>query len=97
MHVYNVDTGGNMIVHAKIQKWGNGLALRIGGVVREIPRLKEGTEVDIEVTDEGFTVRKAARKNVFFPFTESQLLDGLTEQTAQVDLLAIPTSKEVES
>lgn len=55
----NVDTlGSYMTLHAKIQKWGNGLALRIGGAMREIPRLKEGTEVDIEVTETGFTVAK---------------------------------------
>ena len=73
------------------------MALRIGGIVREIPRLQEGTEVDIEVTDEGFIVKKAAKKRIFFPFTESQLLEGLTSQTAQADLLAIPTAKEVGS
>jgi antitoxin MazE len=30
-----------MTLHAKIQKWGNGLALRISGAMREIPHLKK--------------------------------------------------------
>lgn len=83
-----------MTIHAKIQKWGNGLALRIGGAMREIPHFKEGTEVDIEVTETGFTVTKSKKKR--FPFKESDLLKGLSEQTAHADLLASPQLNEVE-
>jgi len=84
-----------MIVHAKIQKWGNGLALRVGGVMREIPHFKEGTEVDIEVTNEGFIVTKS-QKIKKFPFKESDLLKGLNPQTAHADLLASIQPKEIE-
>ena len=31
-----------MRVHAKIQKWGNGLALRVSGVMRDIPHFRKG-------------------------------------------------------
>lgn len=95
-YIYNVDTlGAYMILHAKIQKWGNGLALRIGGAMREIPHLKEGTEVEIEVTEIGFTVTKSKkRKN--FPFKESDLLKGLSAQTAHTDLLATLAPNEIE-
>ena len=75
-YISNVDTlGAYMTLQAKIQKWGNGLALRISGAMREIPHLKEGTEVDIEVTEEGFTVTKS-KKGKHFPFKESDLLKG---------------------
>lgn len=84
-----------MTLHAKIQKWGNGLALRIGGAMREIPHLKEGTEVDIEVTETGFTVTRS-KKRKHFPFKESDLLKGLSEQTAHADLLASPQLNEFE-
>jgi antitoxin MazE len=84
-----------MTLHAKIQKWGNGLALRIGGAMREIPHLKEGTEVDIEVTEEGFTVTKS-KKRKLFPFKESDLLEGLSAQTAHADLLASLSPNEIE-
>lgn len=96
LYIYNVDTlGEHMTLHAKIQKWGNGLALRIGGAMREIPHLKEGTEVDIEVTETGFTVTKS-KKRKHFPFKESDLLKGLSAQTAHADLLASPAPNEIE-
>ncbi|KTD62124.1 AbrB/MazE/SpoVT family DNA-binding domain-containing protein [Legionella spiritensis] len=84
-----------MKTHAKIQKWGNGLALRIGGSMREIPQFKEGTEVDIEITEAGFTVTKSIRKKRF-PFNEADLLKGLSPEKAHADLLASPLSNEVE-
>ena len=84
-----------MKINAKIQKWGNGLALRIGGSMREIPQFKVGTEVDIEITEVGFIVTKSKRKNRF-PFKETDLLKGLTAEKAHADLLALPLSNEVE-
>lgn len=96
LYVYNVDTQGtHMTLHAKIQKWGNGLALRIGGAMREIPHFKEGTEVEIEVTETGFTVTKS-KKRTHFPFKESDLLNGLSAQTAHADSLATLTAHEIE-
>lgn len=84
-----------MKVHSKIQKWGNGLALRIAGIIREIPHLKEGTEVDIEVHEHGFTVTKS-NKTKRFPFKESDLIKGLDAQTAHVDILANPSFNKFE-
>lgn len=54
-----------MKVYAKIQKWGNGLALRVGGIMREMPHFKEGTEVEVDVTEEGFSVTKSKKKSLF--------------------------------
>jgi antitoxin MazE len=84
-----------MKLHTKIQKWGNGLALRISGVLREIPHFTEGTEVDIEVTETGFRVTKSQRKNLF-PFKEADLLKGLSSEKAHEDLLASPLPHEIE-
>jgi antitoxin MazE len=83
-----------MTLHTKIQKWGNGLALRIGGAMRELPQLKEGTEVDIEITEHGFTLTKS-KKNLEFPFKEADLLKGLSSHTAHADLLASLSSNDV--
>lgn len=86
-----------MKVHAKIQKWGNGLALRVSGVMRDIPHFKEGTEVDVEVTECGFLVKRSTQnKKSFFPYSESQILEGLTRERAHVDLLAILLPNEME-
>lgn len=85
-----------MKTHAKIQKWGNGLALRIGGILREVPQFKEGSEVDIEVTANGFTVTKIQAGNKLFPFSEQELLNDLSLETAHADLLAVPLENEIE-
>lgn len=84
-----------MTTHAKIQKWGNGLGLRISGIIRELPKFKEGTKVEIEVTENGFTVTKAEKCRQL-PFTESELLDDLSLEKAHADLLASPLASEIE-
>jgi len=85
-----------MKVDAKIQKWGNGLALRVSGVLRDIPHFKEGTIVEIDVNEDGFVLTKRdPQKKTRFPFTEDQLLEDLTPGLAHADLLAKPTAKEV--
>lgn len=85
-----------MRVHARIQKWGNGLALRVSGVMRDIPHFQNGTEVDIDINEEGFSVVKSLpKKKNIFPFSESQLLSGLNGSNAHADLLAIPLAIEM--
>ena len=88
--------GGKMKVEAKIQKWGNGLALRVSGIIRDIPHFKEGTLVEVDVTEDGFVVKKhKPKKKSLFPFNEAQLLADLTPESAHADLLAQTTAKEV--
>ncbi|NCT56555.1 MAG: transcriptional regulator [Legionella sp.] len=85
-----------MKVEAKIQKWGNGLALRVSGALRDIPHFKEGMLVEIDVNEEGFVLKKrVSQKQARFPFDEEQLLKGLTPELAHADLLAKPIAKEV--
>jgi antitoxin MazE len=86
-----------MRVHAKIQKWGNGLALRVSGVMRDIPHFQEGTEVDVDVTEKGFFVIKSEpKKKSLFPFTESQLIKALNDGQDRAHLLATPLKSETE-
>jgi antitoxin MazE len=86
-----------MIVHTKIQKWGNGLALRVSGGMREIPHFEAGTEVDVEIFEEGFLVKKSIPRQItLLPFSEAQLLENLTPEMVQVDLLANLLSNEIE-
>jgi antitoxin MazE len=82
-----------MQVHAKIQKWGNGLALRVSGAMREIPHFKEGTEVDVEITEKGLTVTNASKHSLFF--RESDLIDNLTVHNSHTDLIAKPQVTEI--
>ena len=86
-----------MKTHTRIQKWGNGLALRVAGAMRDIPHFQEGTEVDVEITENGFTVIKSTPKKInIFPFSEAQLLKGITPDKAHSYLLTDPLPGEFE-
>ena len=82
-----------MQVHTKIQKWGNGLALRVSGAMREIPHFKEGTEVDVEITEEGLTVTNAHKNSLLL--RESDLIDNLNLHNSHTDLIAKPLGSEI--
>ena len=49
---------------AVIQKWGNGLGLRIAKDLRRIPNFKIGDKVLITVNSNGFTLSKTDKKFV---------------------------------
>lgn len=77
-----------MKVTAKIQKWGNSLGLRISGAMKTIPHFKENMTVMVEVTEKGiyiFPLLKKQRK--ILPFTEEELLLGITPYLAHADEL----------
>ena len=85
-----------MKIEMHIQKWGNGLALRVSGIMRDIPHFKEGMLVMVDVNEEGFTVKKIKeqpeRKK---RFSEKELLKGLTAYTAHADEVAILRDDEL--
>ncbi|TDB53647.1 hypothetical protein [Photorhabdus khanii] len=85
------------IVHAKIQRWGNGLGLRVAGLMRDIPHFTPDTEIEVEVFEDGFTVKKAKLARRKLPYSESELLEGLTSDTVQVGLLATLSASEVDN
>ena len=84
----------SQVMRVKIQKWGNGLALRIAGLMREIPKLEEVAAVDVEIFEDGFTVKKAKPATQRFPFSESELLKDMTPFNAHGDELARLSPKE---
>lgn len=82
-------------IKAKIQKWGNGLGLRVSGLLRDIPHFTVDTPVEIEVTDNGFTVTKIKAINkTTLPFSEKDLLKNLTPENAHADILSKPLKSE---
>jgi antitoxin MazE len=85
-----------MKVQTKIQKWGNGLGLRVSGVLRDIPQLQAGAKVEVEVTQDGFIVKKTeeTKHNLSLPYTEAQLLAGFSKQDNWDDLLVKPLPSE---
>ncbi len=86
-----------MRVEAEIKKWGNSLALRVTGIMAEMPQFKAGTRVTVDVSSEGLVVRPAVGRlgTLRFPYSESALLTGITPETAHADVLANPTGVEV--
>lgn len=86
-----------MIVESEIKKWGNSLALRITGIMADLPKFSNGTKVIVEVNKDSLVIKpvlKVTRK-IHLPFTEQELLKGMTPYTAHADELAIPTSAEI--
>lgn len=84
----------SVAIESKIQKWGNGLGLRVSGSMRDIPHFAENTPVIVEISEEGFTVKKAQQNLNTLPFTEEQLLVGLNFITAHSDLVATTLESE---
>jgi len=73
-----------MIVNTKIQKWGNGLALRVSGLLRDVPHFQSGDEVQIEVNEEGFVVKKVKLQRKALPFSEDEIIKGLNPDHAEL-------------
>jgi len=71
-----------MQVESRVQKWGNGLAIRVSGVLRTIPNLKEGDVLSIEVKEDGFNAVKSKKKK----WREAELLSGMNSNNAHADL-----------
>jgi len=86
-----------MHIQAKIQKWGNGLGLRVSGVLRDVPEFKEGAQVDIEILQDGFIVKKKTKQKssqYLLPYTEEQILKNLTSDGVDSELLPPLLSSE---
>jgi antitoxin MazE len=85
-----------MKTQASIQKWGNGLALRVSGIMRDIPHFTEGTKVIVDVTEEGFVVTKVKQEQKKkLRFTEKDLLKDLTPYTMHAEEMAVLQEKEL--
>lgn len=84
------------IVNAKVQKWGNGLGLRVSGMMRDIPHFEVNTEVTVEIFKNGFFVKKKPIKNKLTTFSEKELLDDLDNSNSHQELLAKLTPSELD-
>ena len=86
-----------MQIETEVKKWGNSLALRITGIMAELPGFSEGTKVVVDVSEDGIVVKHLARKqdNFRFPYSESDLLSDLTPESVHADELAQPSGIEL--
>ena len=86
-----------MRVETEIKKWGNSLALRVTGIMAEMPQFEAGSRVTVDVSSEGLIVKPAVGKlgTFRFPYSESDLLAGMTPARAHAEVLADPTASEL--
>jgi len=81
-----------------VQPWGNSLGIRITRPMSDMAHLGRGDKVAIEVTEEGLLIRpKKAKKSIKFPYTEADLISGITPHKAHADELPVITDSEIGS
>lgn len=79
-----------------IQPWGNSLGLRITKPMGKLAHLGRGDTVIIDITEEGLLVRPKTVKPKQLPFTEDELLVGLTPHTAHANGIPALIDSEIE-
>ena len=84
------------IIHSKVQKWGNSLGIRISGSLRELTNFEVDTDIIIQISEDGFTVKRSRPVKPPEVFLEDDLLDDLSEYNAHTELLAAPLQLESE-
>jgi len=86
-----------MKIYTTIQKWGNSLAIRITGPLKTIPHFTANMPIEIEINEKGLTIHPAVpKKRKLLPFTEAQLLKGLTAKKVHADEIADIHHREFE-
>ena len=76
--IFNVDTREGDEMRAKIQKWGNSLAVRIPKGIAELVELADGREVELTV-EEGRMIVQPARKR---RYSLDELVAGITDENS---------------
>ncbi len=80
-----------------VQPWGNSLGIRITRPMSNMAQLGRGDKVAIEITEDGMLIRrKNTKKHVKLPYTEAELLAGMTPHKAHADEVPAPMVSEVE-
>ena len=77
--IYNVVT---LIMIAKVQKWGNSLAVRIPSGLAKEAHIREGSKIQIS-SKEGKIVIEQERKHAY---TLDELLAGITEENKHEEI-----------
>lgn len=79
-----------------MQPWGNSLGIRITRPMSELAHLGKGDKVAIEITEEGLLIsRKMAKKRIKLPYSEADLVAGMTPHKAHADELPSVLDSEV--
>lgn len=69
-----------------VQPWGNSLGIRITRPMSDLAHLDKGDKVAIAITEEGLLItRKKAKRHTRLPYSETDLVAGLTPHKAHAD------------
>ncbi len=80
-----------------VQPWGNSLGLRITRAMSDMAHIGRGDKVSIEITESGMVItRKEEAKRLRLPFSEAELIAGMTPHTAHADELPTLLDDETE-
>lgn len=88
----------NASFEATIQPWGNSLGLRITRALSEVAHLHRGTSVTVAVVDGGLLVKPnptPRSKRIVFPYSEADLVKGMTPAKAHADELPQALTSEL--
>lgn len=82
---------------SEIKRWGNSAAVRLSSKVLAQANLDVSTPISINVRAGKIVIEPLVkrRKKLKLPFSEAELLRGLTPESAHADELAIPSSAEM--
>lgn len=85
-------------MQSEIKRWGNSAAVRLNSSVLARARLSVSSPIIIQVKNGQIiiTAAKKGERKVKLPFSEADLLKGLTPDTAHADELALPSTTELE-
>jgi len=83
-----------MRTKTKINMWGNSLAVRITSAMANAAHLHKGSEISIEVGENGINI-KPLHKKMYLKFTEAELLADLSVESSGKELLATNFSDEL--
>ena len=80
-----------------IQPWGNSFGLRITRLMADLAHLTKGSKVEIVITEEGMIVKPTVKRRISLepPYSEAELVRGLTPSKAHADELPALISSEI--
>ncbi|MFC4352887.1 AbrB/MazE/SpoVT family DNA-binding domain-containing protein [Fodinicurvata halophila] len=83
-------------MQTQIKRWGNSAAIRLSSRLLAKSGLEVSSEVNIEVKDNKIIIEplKQADRKLRLPFSEEELLDGMTPDSAHADEVARPIPSE---
>lgn len=87
-------------MQTEIKRWGNSAAVRLPGKLLAATQLEINSAISINVKDNKIIIEATPEKaanHLNLPFSEEDLLRGMTPETAHADELAEITTSEFET